>query len=436
VNTEASLQELEESPDAALKSGYVGAGEAMAMLGIRQQTLYAYVSRGLIASIGQANRKEKLYLRADVERMGMRSLARTGHVALAASAMNWGNPIVQTTITEITPMGPRYRGRLATDLARARVPLESVAELLWTGYLSDVPAQWAVTRPSAELLRMTEAMVSPNATHQLLEIFGLVTMQLGVESGPEAAAAERGQGGRMYDAARQIIQTLVACLGFAGPAARFRPMQAGETLVQGVSRALGVAETDENLEALEAIMTVFADHELSPGTLCARVCASGGSALHSCIASGACAIAGLDIGREYLRVDAFLEGRLTAGVLMQRVAQAQERGQVVPGFVHPVYPQGDPRGRYLLEVLGRRKRVSKQSRVLMQFVEDMDSGLSLYPRHEFGVVALARAVGLPSQVPGALFGLARAIGWVAHVQEQRVTGSLLRPRAQFVGADA
>jgi citrate synthase len=436
VNIDTTPLPMSDAAPAFSKSDYVGAPEAMSILGIRQQTLYAYVSRGLIASIGQANRKDRLYLRADVERMGMRSLARAGQGALAASAMNWGNPIVQTTITEITPMGPRYRGHLASHLARKRVPLESVAELLWTGFLSETPVRWSVKELSAELRRMTEAMVSPDATNQLLEIFGLVTMQLGVERGPEAAAAERGQGGRIYDAARQIIQTLVACLGFAGPTAGLRSMHDGETLVQGVARSLGLEESEENLEALEAILTLFADHELSPGTLCARVCASGGSALHSCIASGACAIAGLDIGREYLKVDAFLEGKLTSSVLMQRVSEAQERGVVIPGFVHPVYPHGDPRGRYLLEVLGRRKRVSKQSKVLLKFVEDMGDHLGLYPRHEFGTVALARAVGMPKQVPGALFGLARTIGWVAHVQEQRTMGSLLRPRAQFVASEA
>lgn len=407
----------------------------MSIIGIRQQTLYAYVSRGLISSIGQLNRKDRLYLRADVERMSKRSLARSGHGALAASAMNYGNPIVETAITEITPMGPRYRGHLATQLTRERVPTESVAELLWTGCLSDAPVKWDVGAPSPELLRMTQAMGSPAAVNQLLEIFGLVTMQLGVESGPEAAAAERSQGGRIYGAGREIIQSLVACLGFAGPSENFRPMQAEESLVQGVSRSLGLEETDENLEAIEAVLTLFADHELSPGTLCARVCASGGSALHSCITSALCAIAGLDIGREYLRVDAFLEGKLTPASLMQRVLVAQSRGTVIPGFAHPVYPQGDPRGKYLLEVLQKRKRVSRHSKVLLQFVAEMDASFGLFLRHEFGVVALSRAMGLPPQVPGALFGLARTIGLVAHIQEQRAMGSQMRPRAHFVPAE-
>ena len=41
-------------------------------------------------------------------------------------------------------------------------------------------------------------------------------------------------------------------------------------------------------------------------------------------------------------------------------------------------------------------------------------------------------MGLPLQVPAALFALARIPGLVAHVQEQRAFGGLLRPRARYV----
>ncbi|MDB5846906.1 MAG: citrate synthase [Rhodoferax sp.] len=115
------------------RSAYASAAEAMRLLNVRQQTLYAYVSRGLIRSIPQKGLKDRLYLRDDITRVGMRSAARAGHGPVAASAMNWGEPIFPTSITEITPQGPRYRGRLAADLVRGGVAFEAVAELLWTG---------------------------------------------------------------------------------------------------------------------------------------------------------------------------------------------------------------------------------------------------------------------------------------------------------------
>mgnify|MGYP001039035839 FL=1 len=55
-------------------------------------------------------------------------------------------------------------------------------------------------------------------------------------------------------------------------------------------------------------------------------------------------------------------------------------------------------------------------------------------RHELGGIVLAMAMGVPRQSVGTLFTLARMAGWVAHVQEQRLSGMLLRPRAKFVGA--
>jgi citrate synthase len=98
---------------------YATAAQALDILKVRPQTLYAYVSRGLVRSIPQPGQKERLYRRDDLKRLETRSLARAGHGAVAAAAMNFGEPIISTSITEITAEGPRYRGRMAADLARS-----------------------------------------------------------------------------------------------------------------------------------------------------------------------------------------------------------------------------------------------------------------------------------------------------------------------------
>jgi citrate synthase len=107
---------------------------------------------------------------------------------------------------------------------------------------------------------------------------------------------------------------------------------------------------------------------------------------------------------------------------------------MVPGFVHPLYPRGDPRGVYLLDVAKRRPDQSRPLTAAVAFAQEMQERFGLMPRHEFAIVALSRALGLSKHAPGALFVLARTAGWVAHIQEQRLSGSLLRPRAKFVGA--
>jgi len=46
---------------------YLTAGEASQTLGVKPQTLYAYVSRGLLRSYRQGIRRHRLYLRREVE---------------------------------------------------------------------------------------------------------------------------------------------------------------------------------------------------------------------------------------------------------------------------------------------------------------------------------------------------------------------------------
>ena len=55
------------------------------------------------------------------------------------------------------------------------------------------------------------------------------------------------------------------------------------------------------------------------------------------------------------------------------------------------------------------------------------------PNLDFGLVALARAYGLPEHAPVVLFALGRTVGWIAHVIEQYACDELIRPRASYTG---
>jgi len=107
----------------------ISAREATRLLGVKAQTLYSYVSRGWVRSTPAARGNERLYVRADVERLKARGQARAGHAAVAAGALRWGEPILSTSISTIRDVGPVYRGHAATDLVRQGASFESVAEL-------------------------------------------------------------------------------------------------------------------------------------------------------------------------------------------------------------------------------------------------------------------------------------------------------------------
>lgn len=46
---------------------YLDGDEAVALLGVKKATLYAYVSRGLLSSFRQAVGRKRLYRRADID---------------------------------------------------------------------------------------------------------------------------------------------------------------------------------------------------------------------------------------------------------------------------------------------------------------------------------------------------------------------------------
>jgi citrate synthase len=415
-----------------MTSDYATAVEALALLQVRPQTLYAYVSRGWIRSIAQKGQKEKLYLRDDLERVKKRSLARSGHGPVAASAMNWGEPIFATSVTEITARGPHYRGFLAADLVSQGVEFERVAELLWTGHLSNLknPLQpWPVSNSEKKLKGLFQSLTSIETDNNLLEVIGMAILMLGVKNSQLRSHSEPSD---TLLSAHEILQTIVGCCGLIGPRHKFLPMKKGQSLVEGLIQSFDLDDSLKTRDVLRAVLILLADHELPPGTLSARVVASSGGNIHNCIAAALCATAGVDVGRMYGRVDTFLGQPKSKSSLEKRARKLNAAGQRIPGFDHPLYPKGDPRAALLLDLASAYRKDNLELRSIFAFIDGINEKSTLLPRQELAVVVICRALGLPGQAAAALFAVSRTAGWVAHAIEQQNYGTLLRPRAQFV----
>jgi citrate synthase len=110
------------------------------------------------------------------------------------------------------------------------------------------------------------------------------------------------------------------------------------------------------------------------------------------------------------------------------------RGERLPGFGHPLYPQGDPRTTLLLEAA--REIQGRAVATVLALVQAVKDTLGLLPTADIGLVAMARALGMRRGSAMGLFALGRTAGWVAHALEQREAGYLLRPRARYIGPAA
>lgn len=61
---------------------YLTGDEAAELLGVKRETLYAYVSRGMLKSYRQGIKRQRLYRRAEIE--GLRRLAPSSVVGAVA----------------------------------------------------------------------------------------------------------------------------------------------------------------------------------------------------------------------------------------------------------------------------------------------------------------------------------------------------------------
>ena len=118
------------------------------------------------------------------------------------------------------------------------------------------------------------------------------------------------------------------------------------------------------------------------------------------------------------------------------VRERAARGESLAGFAQPLYPEGDPRGAFLLQRARELGARAPQVKTMLAIAELMRRSGYPGPTIDFGIVAVGAALGLPPGSVTALIALGRTAGWVAHTLEQRAAKVLLRPRARYVGDEA
>jgi len=398
---------------------WVDAASAAAHLGISVRSLYAYVSRGQVRSVPGEQGRPRLYAFADLERLRVRRDARAGHGAVAAGALRWGEPVLDSAITAITPRGPAYRGKLAVELAGA-VPFENVAELLWAGYLPDRRVDWPPSAiPHAQLARLVGA--EPRTP---LDVMPLL-IQI-------AALADRERDDLRPDAligcGRRLIPLLAAALAPGFVAAAVTRALGASSVAQIAARAIGVA--DELAPVIDSALVLLADHELNASSFTARIAASTDAGPYACVAAALATMSGRKHGSASEPVARFAAEVGSPEAARAAVRALRRRGEVPPGFGHPIYPAGDPRAPPLLDAAARLPG-ARHARTLFAIIEATTDAA---PNCDIGLAALVAALGAPPTAGTGLFAVARAAGWLAHAIEQRAAGFILRPRARYTGA--
>jgi citrate synthase len=385
------------------------AADAARTLGVTRATLYAYVSRGLIRSeTGTATTRARRYSRDDVDRLKRRADERRNPDKVAAHALQWGMPVLESAITLIADDTLYYRGHDAVALAR-RASVAEVASLVWTGRLGDAfPAMAAPRR------------VGPATTkHDPFIVRAQAALALASADDPQAFDLRAENVGRT---GWRIMQLMVAA---AGPKARAMTVDAS------LARGWHVRAGGEDL--IRAALILCADHELNVSAFTARCVASAGSQPYAVVIAGLSALQGTKHGGSTARVEAMLAATRRARSLRSALTDWLRHGNRIGGFGHPLYRSGDPRAAALLEMLGDRFPRSPELRFVREFARVATGLTGEQPNVDFALGAVSRVLDLPATSGLTLFAIGRTIGWIGHAMEQYAVDQIIRPRARYVG---
>ena len=392
---------------------WLSSKEAAQRLGVSAATLYAYVSRGLLRSEGSNGQRERRYRADDVAQLKRRREVGRKAESIAANTLDFGTPVLESALTLIENGHLFYRGQDATLLART-ASLEQVAQILWD--CDERPFGAKNLPPMSAVLRgawLAAAALPPVDSC-------LVLLPAAARWDHPSWVEDRGA---MLETGARILRLLAAAV--TSQPLSDRPVH------EQLAEAWHVPA--EYASLIRAALVLSADHEFNASAFAVRVVASTGANLYGSTMAGLVAINGPRHGGLTRRVaDLFSDLKEVSDIDAELARRVRER-IYIPGFGHPLYPDGDVRATTLLAMLRERMPDSPELAFADKVAASAERLIDRKPTVDFATVTLERALDLPKDSALALFLLGRTVGWIAHAVEQATHGSVIRPRARYTG---
>ncbi|GGZ99886.1 citrate synthase [Streptomyces purpurascens] len=391
--------------------------EAAELLGVKPETVYAYVSRGQLSSRRVTGGRGSTFDAGEVE-----ALARRSRRESAGGSGSGGELSVRTRITLIESDRYYFRGVDAVDLA-ARHTYEEVAEWLWTGRMhpggtfTAPPASVAVARRAVDALPEHAA---PTDLLRVATIAAATADPLRFDLSEEA----------VLGTARTLIPTLVAALPLVRPDRR----DEGPLAHRLWTRLSGHDADEASLRALDAALALLVDHDLAASTLAVRVAASARAHAYAAVSAGLGVIEGPLHGAASGLAHRLLLDVLDQGDAAPVIADELRAGRRIPGLGHRLYPGEDPRARALFTLLEQIPRAEPALLAARDIVETTARHAPLHANIDLALAVLTTSCGMPSTAGETIFAVARTAGWIAHALEEYGERPLrMRPSGLYTG---
>lgn len=398
--------------------------QVAARLGVKQQSVYAYVSRGLLSRERSERNRGSTFDPLEVEALARRR-RRAGSSDEHPGAPT-GSPlmVLDSALTVIKDDRLFFRGLDAVRLC-TETSFESASFLMWTGNLAG-GVVFPADRPAVALLAESDRWRGRLALMDRLRL----GVAVAGSSNPtryqmDTDAVVRSAGG--------LIPVLVAALR-TGPTRQLQP--GGDDVAASLWSALSTRSPEPaDLVVLNAALVLLLDHDLAMSTLAARVAASARAHPYAVVAAGLAALDGTLHGAASRAAVELLcavlhHGRRPA----EAVSHALRGGGPLPGFGHLVYRRRDPRAVVLLELMGHIPVYRAAVAAAGELVDIIGERTGLLANADLALAVLSIGADMADDAGEAIFAISRTAGWIAHaLEEYGAPPARLRPSARYTG---
>ncbi|MFK0071010.1 citrate synthase [Streptomyces sp. NPDC091046] len=395
--------------------------EAAELLGVKPETVYAYVSRGQLDSRRTPGSRGSTFDADEVRALARRN-RRDGGTATAATPATGQELTVRTRLTLIESDRYYYRGVDAVELA-ARHTYEEVAEWLWTGRMRPGTVFRAPAASVSVARRAVDALpehAGPADRLRVAAIAAAVADPLRFDLAEDA----------VLGTARVLIPTLVAALP---PVLRDGDDQ--DPIAHRLWTRLSGQDADEpSLRALDTALSLLADHDLAASTLAVRVAASARAHAYAAVSAGLGVIEGPLHGAAGGLAHRMLLEVLDLGSAAPVVAEELRAGRRIPGLGHRLYPGEDPRARALFALLEDIPRAAPALAAARDVQATAARHTPLHANVDLALAVLTASSGMAPTAAETIFAVARTAGWIAHALEEYGERPLrMRPSGLYSG---
>jgi len=203
----------------------------------------------------------------------------------------------------------------------------------------------------------------------------------------------------------------------------------------------GKEPATERVHWLDQYLVLLADHGLNASTFTARVIASTGSDLTSCVVGAIGALKGPAHGGATFAARTMLDSIGSVENAEPWLREAHARHARFPGFGHRVYRTYDPRAKILREMAKTadpklHQIAAHTEELALKILHDAHPERPNATNVDFWASVVLTGADIPKELFTCVFATSRVAGWTAHVLESIEDLRIIRPASVWIGPEA